>query len=175
MLNTWFTSDSHFGHSAILEFEKEARPFATVEEMNEVMIQRWNEVVNPKDTVYHLGDFCFGRHNLPIADRLNGTKRLIMGNHDHYPTAEYLKYFKRLGGVMFWHMATLSHIPISSRLLGKRSVLSVHGHLHSKVMKAKTYWGEELPDINYFNVSVEQNNLYPFHADVIRDRLKELE
>lgn len=175
MNNTFFTSDHHFGHKAIIEFEKEARPFSCVEEMNEVLIQRWNEVVKPNDSVFHLGDFCFGRHNIQIAARLNGIKRLVMGNHDMYPSAEYLKYFTRLSGVIFWRMATLSHVPISHHCLGSRAVLSIHGHLHSRVIKSKTYWGEELPDINYLNVSVEQNNLYPFHADIIRDRIKLLQ
>ena len=82
MTETYFTSDTHFGHRNILEYEKEARPFETVEEMNEQLIANWNDTVRPKDIVFHLGDFAFGAINVPIADRLNGYKRLVMGNHD---------------------------------------------------------------------------------------------
>ena len=64
--------------------------------MHEVMIDRWNSVVRPNDIIYHLGDFAFGRHNIKIAERLNGKKRLIMGNHDTYSTADYLSYFDKL-------------------------------------------------------------------------------
>lgn len=191
MINTWFTSDTHFGHKNILEFEPEARPFKTLEEMHEVMIDRWNSVVRDKDIVYHLGDFAFGRANLEIAKRLNGTKRLVMGNHDTYRSADYLSFFDRLLGVTFWKMCILSHVPVHPANLGSRAFLNVHGHMHSKKVKRaigmaldvpqedgrivtmSTIVCEE-PDPNYFNVSVEQNNLTPFHADQILERLKEI-
>jgi calcineurin-like phosphoesterase family protein len=55
-----------------------------VEEMNEALIKNWNVVVQPTDTVYHLGDFAFLPYDKlkRIARRLNGTKHLILGNHD---------------------------------------------------------------------------------------------
>lgn len=52
--------------------------------MNEAIIDNWNSVVAPEDTVYHLGDVCLG----PVAEwhdslsRLNGYKVLIVGNHE---------------------------------------------------------------------------------------------
>ena len=41
-------------------------------------------MVRPKDIVWHLGDFCFSKRNLEIAARLNGNKKLVMGNHDMF-------------------------------------------------------------------------------------------
>ena len=64
MSDTSFIGDHHFFHKNILEYEPIARPFASVEEMNEAMVERWNSVVKPYDKVYHLGDFCFGRGNI---------------------------------------------------------------------------------------------------------------
>ena len=61
-MSTFFTSDHHFGHAKIIEYCK--RPFSSVEEMNQVMIDRWNEVVGPDDHVYHLGDFAFGHNDV---------------------------------------------------------------------------------------------------------------
>ncbi len=133
------------------------------------------------DIIYHLGDFCFGKANLVIAERLNGKKRLIMGNHDCYPSADYLRYFEKIMGVMYWKMCVLTHIPVHVENLGSRAFLNVHGHLHSNVVMSnqivapdKEYPMNWLmkPDENYFNVSVEQNNLYPFHADQILERMR---
>ena len=56
--NLLFTSDTHFFHEGIIKFCN--RPFATVEEMNETLIQNWNETVPENGTVFHLGDFAFG-------------------------------------------------------------------------------------------------------------------
>lgn len=80
MTTTWFTADHHFGHKRVIAFAR--RPFASVEEMDEDMVRRWNSVVAPGDTVYHLGDFAFADHT-PYLSRLKGQKRLIVGNHDH--------------------------------------------------------------------------------------------
>jgi calcineurin-like phosphoesterase family protein len=179
MINTWFISDTHFGHKNIIEYEKECRPFDTVEEMNDTIISRWNSVVGVRDTVYHLGDFCFGRSNIEIAGRLNGRKKLIMGNHDCYPSDLYLKYFDKLYGMVFWEKCVLSHMPVHPNGLGSRWFLNVHGHLHSKNVR-RVYLvdpeGFELDetDPNYFNVSCEQNNLTPIHRDIIEERVKQL-
>lgn len=180
MINTWFTSDTHFGHKNILEYEKEVRPFSSVEEMNECLIERWNMVVRKNDVVYHLGDFAFGRHNIKIAERLLGKKKLIMGNHDIYPATDYLPYFDKLYGVLYWKMCILSHIPVHPNNLGSRAFLNIHGHLHSKkVMRERTWDGSFVgiqfeEDLNYINVSCEQNNLTPIHSDLIMERLKEI-
>lgn len=78
----YLTSDHHFGHKNIIAYED--RPFTTVEEMDEFMIQRWNETVKPGDTVYHLGDFALVNLEriAALLKRLNGRKILILGNHD---------------------------------------------------------------------------------------------
>ncbi len=78
----WFTADHHFNHPAVIQFCH--RPFAGVDEMNQAMVDRWNERVMPGDLVYHLGDFAFGSpaQAAEIARQLNGLKFLIRGNHD---------------------------------------------------------------------------------------------
>ncbi len=78
-MTTFFTSDLHFNHGNIIKFCQ--RPFASVGEMNEALIARFNETVGPSDTVYILGDLVMGR-DLNCAARLNGRKILLMGNHD---------------------------------------------------------------------------------------------
>jgi len=81
----WFTSDTHFGHNAMAATGKGWRPFATVEEHDEHLIERWNAVVRPDDHVWHLGDVGGPRsddHALACVARCNGHKHLIAGNHD---------------------------------------------------------------------------------------------
>jgi calcineurin-like phosphoesterase family protein len=79
-METFFTSDTHFGHAKIIEYCK--RPFASVEEMDEEMVRRWNSVVKPSDNVYHLGDFSF-KNGEVVRKRLNGNIFLVLGNHDN--------------------------------------------------------------------------------------------
>lgn len=77
----FFTSDHHFCHANIIKYCK--RPFESVDQMNEDMVRRWNEVVGVEDTVYYLGDFSLAKQAVELfARRLNGEKHFIMGNHD---------------------------------------------------------------------------------------------
>lgn len=165
MSETFFISDSHFGHDNILKFEPIARPFKNLTEMHETMINRWNQVVGKYDKVYHLGDFAFGSSNIELAKFLNGQKELILGNHDKYNKTLYLQHFNQVHGVKFWFNCILTHVPVHPMNLEGRSDFNIHGHLHSKC----------LPDKRYINVSVEQNNLTPINADIILQRIKEYE
>jgi calcineurin-like phosphoesterase family protein len=80
-MKTFFTSDTHFGHANIIKYCN--RPFASVEEMDNILIHNWNSVVRPEDTVYHLGDFAVGGGPAaPYLRRLNGTIYFCLGNHD---------------------------------------------------------------------------------------------
>jgi calcineurin-like phosphoesterase family protein len=75
--------DTHFCHSGVVKFV--ARPFASTAAMDHHMVACWNSVVGRNDLVFHLGDFAHGGpadRYARIFAQLNGTKRLIMGNHD---------------------------------------------------------------------------------------------
>ena len=53
----WFTSDEHYAHSRILKYSN--RPFSSLDEMHDTLIQNNNKIVKKNDTVYHVGDFTF--------------------------------------------------------------------------------------------------------------------
>jgi calcineurin-like phosphoesterase family protein len=91
----WFTADTHFGHAAIIKHS--ARPFASVEEMDEALIGNWNSLVKPTDTVWHLGDFSF-RNPAQYFERLNGTINLLWGNHDDSRVKQLTDLVRARGG-----------------------------------------------------------------------------
>ena len=80
--NIWFTADHHFGHLNIIKYCN--RPFSSVEEMDAEMIRRWNEKVEPRDSVFHLGDFTLNgfEYAEKIFASLNGYIWLVPGHHD---------------------------------------------------------------------------------------------
>lgn len=170
MVKTFVISDTHFGHEATCTVFKRGdgtplRPFSTAEEMDEVMVERWNSVVNAEDKVYHLGDVTMKKPHLKIIRRLNGRKTLIMGNHDIFNTKEYIdagfenvrayRVLKAKSG----ENVILSHIPIHESCLG-RFKFNIHGHLHINL----------LPDERYINVSVEQIDYTPLDIQTILDK-----
>lgn len=137
MSKFYFTSDQHFRHNNILKFEN--RPYSSIEEMEEELINSWNSTVSKNDIVYHLGDFVFGgitkwREVLP---KLNGRIILIKGNHDNdkvvrkalseglidelHMVGHYFKHEKN----EFW----LTHYPMEIGL--RPNKWSIHGHIHS--------------------------------------------
>ena len=80
---TFLASDTHFGHTNIIRFCH--RPFGNVIEMNNTLIKNWNETIAPDDTVYFLGDLCYGRYCGYPFDwlwKLNGQMVFIQGSHD---------------------------------------------------------------------------------------------
>ena len=167
----WFIGDTHWGHANILKYEADYRPFKHIHEHDEALIENWNSVVKDEDTIFHLGDFCFGRKNIHIAKRLNGKKRLIMGNHDCYPIQEYGQYFQSIHGMLYYKEFVLTHAP--TMRLPMRAQVNIHGHLHSKNVMLQKLVGNkmlntEIRDPDYFNCSVEQIGLTPIHIEQVR-------
>lgn len=79
-MTIYFTSDMHLGHKNIIRLSN--RPFSSIEEMDEEIIQRFNSRVTDSDTVYDLGDTYF-KNPKYYAGRLNGNIIRIKGSHDH--------------------------------------------------------------------------------------------
>ena len=89
--DTFVIADTHFGHKNVIEYEN--RPFSSIEEMDNAMINNWNKVVGGDDIVYVLGDFSFYGidKTSKILKQLNGVKKLVMGNHDRGRSAAWLR------------------------------------------------------------------------------------
>lgn len=81
----YYIADLHFFHDA-LNTRMDKRGFSSGEEMNEYMIEKWNDRVRKKDEVVILGDFSLGKadETMEILKRLSGKKMLVEGNHEKY-------------------------------------------------------------------------------------------
>jgi calcineurin-like phosphoesterase family protein len=136
-LAVFFTADTHFGHPGALSLYR--RPFASVAEMNAVMIARWNETVTPEDEVWHLGDFALRTKTADAAAllrRLNGRKHLVTGNNDPpeiaalpewssvRPYAEITVDGRRL---------VLCHYAFRTWNGMAKGALNLHGHSHGRL------------------------------------------
>lgn len=159
--NIWISSDWHFGHANIIKYAN--RPFSSVEEMDEIMIARHNALVKPHDKFYCLGDIAFRREVMErILPRLNGKKRLILGNHDLEDMSFYGRYFEK---VMGWRQLkeggvfmVLSHVPLHKQgfdYRDDRPAVNVHGHIHDK----------RIDDPTYINACMEWTDYGPRNLD----------
>ncbi len=85
----WFTADTHFAHANIIRYCH--RPFASVQEIDALLVERWNSTVAPGDTIYHLGDFTLKGIDVfaACAQKLNGRISILPGSHDHRWLSEF--------------------------------------------------------------------------------------
>ena len=162
MSKVFILGDTHFNHFNVWDKFEPIRKetWKSVDEMNWGIVNNWNSVVSPEDIVWHLGDVAFGfkryydqiKH---LCHSLNGTKHLILGNHDrHQKVDDIFETFIDLGfedvydQPVYFEKYILSHEPIE-----KTEVLNVHGHLHSTshhevaFMKGREHL--------YYNASIE--------------------
>ena len=155
MINIWVISDTHFNHSNIIGYCN--RPYENASQMDWDMVEKWNSVVKPQDHVYHLGDVYMKASKGYIENllsKLNGKKRLILGNHDNGKDQILQRHFEK---VFLWRnfdKFTLSHIPLrEENIPGNR--VNIHGHIHQNPAPSK----------RHINVSVEQINYTPVNLD----------
>jgi calcineurin-like phosphoesterase family protein len=176
--SVYFTSDTHFGHKNILQFCN--RPWETVEEMNEALINNWNSVVKENDIVFHLGDVQLGGGNQlmdNIFPRLNGHIILILGNHDgHNLKPRHLDLidavYEQLTVVIDGILCTLTHCPHGIPGKDPKHQFNLHGHLHSINNEPSEECTVKLRE-NHYDVGVDNNNYYPICFDDIKKKIYE--
>ena len=79
----YFTADPHFGHERILDKTFSSRPFTTIKEHDDYIIDRINAHVMATDELFIIGDFCFSKKPGHYRNRIKCRQvHLIWGNHD---------------------------------------------------------------------------------------------
>ncbi len=167
-MSWFFTADEHYGHKSIIEYCK--RPFAHVDEMNEVLVNRHNEVVGSDDTTVHVGDFSLIKNRGSVEafiHRLNGNHVFIKGSHDYWlaknpigievPIVEiWEKEFKTELGKFY---IVACHYAMRTWPGASHGSWQLYGHSHGA-----------MPGIGpQMDVGVDTNNFYPYSLeDVIK-------
>lgn len=136
-MTVYFSSDHHFGHAAARSFYR--RPFASVAEMDQAMIDRWNAVIGPGDEVWHLGDFAVHQPERRVAcllETLHGKKHLIVGNNDDAsvtdcPGWESVQSYAEL--TVDGKQLVLCHYPFRTWRDMGRGAINLHGHSHGRL------------------------------------------
>ena len=153
-----FIADLHLGH----QFIATHRGFESVEQHDEHIIEQWNSVVHKRDLTYILGDVTMEKaDSYVLLDRLNGTKRVVLGNHDlpkHIP--KLLQHVQSVSGMEKYKGIFLTHCPIHPMELEHRVSRNIHGHIHNHVVMLLDS-GLEDPDPRYHCVSCERVDFIP--------------
>ncbi|MCF0187295.1 MAG: metallophosphoesterase [Bacteroidaceae bacterium] len=146
------------------------RPFASVEEMNRVLIRNYNALVHSNDTVYMLGDIA---HHMDVdevnklIEKMNGKKYLIRGNHDkQYNMAlfEEISDFKTVS--LNGQYMALMHYPMLSWPKSNSGSLQLHGHIHSD----ESYnLKNKAEGIRRYDVGVDANQFLPVSVHQVLD------
>ena len=177
MNDIFFTSDQHYGHKAILRLGQ-GRPFSSVEEMNETLIERHNAVVKNGDRVYHLGDIFFKATVAEaegIISRLKGQHYLVLGNHDEV-AEELQKKFAPHVQPFIWQKdiawltvgqrkLMLCHYPMRSWKKKDGGSWHLFGHVHGRLPR----FG------NSFDVGVDAYNFTPVSFNEVAQRMEKWE
>ncbi len=150
----FITSDLHFEHSNIIRYSN--RPFADVNEMNNALIENWNKVVSPRDTVLCLGDFMMSEKSPRyFTQQLNGHIHLIKGNHDKFDTS----CFASVRSMWRYKYHGLSIFLIHYPMLSWPGDIHLFGHVHSGPHKPLA------GQMNSYDVGIDNNNYTPISID----------
>lgn len=168
----YFTSDLHFEHANIIKICN--RPFNSVQEMNEAIVNNWNSVVKANDIVYILGDVMMNKDVNAVKkyiDRLNGSKVLIVGNHDYFKKRylaagyDFFLYIKSYEELEYNKQRfILMHYPIMDWNHMFRGSYMLHGHMHNK---AVYNYQNRQNGVKRYDVGVDANNFAPVSIDDI--------
>lgn len=144
----YYISDPHFGHKNIIKLD---RPnFETILEHDQFIIDSVNKIVKVTDELWILGDIG----NPQMLRYLNGTKTIILGNHDKRSIKEYQAFVKDVYTTPVYINKRLvaSHEPE----IVENHILNVHGHLHGAVLDLDNYLNTSIEVIDYTPVSEKE-------------------
>lgn len=170
-MSIYLTSDLHFGHDR--QFIWKARGFNSVQEMNDVLVEKWNSIITNEDDIYVLGDIMLGSvDNIDYISKLKGKIHIVLGNHDTfnrerlYSTLPNVVEIADVGIRLKYkkYHFVLTHYPMLTGNLEKESLkqmsLNLYGHTHQT-----TNFYMDMPYM--YHVGVDSHKGYPVLLDDI--------
>lgn len=171
MEKTYFISDLHFFHKNVTQAggDYDKRGFLNLEEMHEVLINKWNNKVDDDDHIYILGDFIWKNteNSVELVNSLKGYKHLITGNHDRIQNLEYQKCFQEITTYKEMWVSVkgsddikviMSHYPMMFYRAQHHNSVMLYGHVHNSVEEEIFQkFGQEL--INKYNIPFNAYNV----------------
>ena len=121
MGKTFVTADTHFGHSNIIKYC--GRPYGSVKQMDESLINNWNRTVGKDDTVIFLGDLAFRGRDTDWLSQLHGNIIRVRGNHDSKGQDSFDMDYEG-ENIHFTHWPEAQPV--------KTGKWNIHGHKHDK-------------------------------------------
>jgi calcineurin-like phosphoesterase family protein len=173
----WFSSDWHLNHKNITGAKVSSwtggyRTFDTTNEMNEALISTINKYVKWDDTIYFLGDFCFGGHvKTPYwRSRINCQNiHVIRGNHDENIN-EYSDSFSSVQDYLELsinaHKFVLMHYAMRTWNGSHKGNIHLYGHTHAGL--ENIIWGKSM-DVGIDNAYRLLGEYRPFSMTEIID------
>ena len=169
MANVFFTSDLHLDHENMVDFRNKVhnKSWSNANDVNQWLLEQWNSRVRSKDLVWVLGDISWSKSGLEWLALMNGTKRLILGNHDTemLHVTDMLPYFESIHSVVKKYGVVMTHVPIHTESLEYRWDYNMHGHIHDK--------DQDIKDPRYLNVNVDVRDGIPLSLDEVRKEIYE--
>lgn len=164
----FFTSDLHFDDDRLNLYGRDLM-FKNSKEVNEYIIQKWNDNINDEDLVIVVGDVSMTKKGLYNLKKLNGEKWLVKGNYDksveNGGTAKYeisdeilSEYFTKIVDELEIEIdgekIYINHFPTNR----KPQMMNIIGHIHG-TWKVKR---------NMINVGVDAWHFTPVSEDLIK-------
>ena len=174
-MTIFFTADTHFRHDEIVDACQ--RPFNSVEEHDQVLVENWNALVRPEDEIYILGDFIIAENRDQVESLtrlLNGKKYLVLGDHDNPDLCEGCFEWVKDYHVLNTHEKAwiLFHYPIWIWHRHHRDSIHLYGHVHHKPIHPGSPLDLALKDrTNCINVGVDVQGYAPVSAEALLQQI----
>jgi len=159
--NLFLVADEHYSHKMTNRYSN--RPFNSVTEMNEALINNHNNVVTDRDLTIHAGDFTFEKHIDKVEQlisSLNGTHIFLKGSHDYWQKSINKKYnifFNQILEVQ--HSSkyiVICHYAMSRWPRSHYGSYLAFGHSHGHYTNQGKSWDVGVDNNNYFPVAIKK-------------------